>query len=82
MKHIQPFEPCDSTPKRYDAYLLGQVEWANNILAAPCVKYPNGRLSHDAAREVLCEAQCALLDHRMEYGRYTPTEQGMRFAGY
>lgn len=40
-----------------------QAEWANRVLSAPAVTYPNGRDSHEAAGEVLERAENVLLDH-------------------
>lgn len=44
-------------------FLLGQIDWADNVLAAPNVKYQNGRMSHDCANEVRLNAMDDLLEH-------------------
>lgn len=44
-------------------FLKQQKAWANGILAAPCVQYQNGRMSHEVANEVLEETEDELLDY-------------------
>jgi hypothetical protein len=38
------------------------AEWADKVLAAPAVTYPNGRNSHEVAGELLDRAEDDLLD--------------------
>lgn len=40
-----------------------QLEWARRILAAPSVKFPNGRMSHEVAGEVLDEHEDRIIQH-------------------
>jgi len=40
-----------------------QAEWADKVLAAPAVIWQNGRNSHEAAGEILNQAEDVLLDH-------------------
>lgn len=39
------------------------AEWADGILARENVQYPNGRMSHEVANEVLEKAEDTLLDY-------------------
>lgn len=39
------------------------AEWADGILARENVQFPNGRMSHEAANEVLEKAEDTLLDY-------------------
>lgn len=39
------------------------AEWADGILARENVKFPNGRMSHEVANEVLEKAEDTLLDY-------------------
>lgn len=50
-------------------------------LAEPNVRYPNGRMSHDLQMQVATECEEILDDMALD-GRYTVTEQGMRFHSY
>ena len=38
------------------------AEWADGVLARENVQFPNGRMSHEAANEVLEKAEDTLLD--------------------
>lgn len=38
------------------------AEWAQGVLAAPAVTFPNGRDSHEVAGEVLDKAEDELID--------------------
>ncbi|EJS3802561.1 hypothetical protein OE494_29435 [Pseudomonas aeruginosa] len=38
------------------------AEWADGVLARENVRYPNGRMSHEVAGEVLEKAEDTLLD--------------------
>jgi len=40
-----------------------QAEWADKVLAAPAVIWPNGRDSHEAAGDALSRAEDVLLDY-------------------
>lgn len=43
-------------------HLQSQVKWAEKVLAAPNVVYPNGRESHEVANQVYDECQDELID--------------------
>ena len=40
-----------------------EAEWADKILAAPAVVFPNGRNSHETAGEVLERAEDILIEY-------------------
>ena len=39
-----------------------EVKWANGILAAPTYVMPNGKNSHDVAKDVISKAMNKMLD--------------------
>ncbi|WP_257820204.1 hypothetical protein [Burkholderia glumae] len=45
-----------------------QAEWADGVLAAPAVVYPNGKNSHEAAGEVLDKAEDELIAYLLLIG--------------
>ena len=51
------FANCDGAREH-----VVQAEWAQGVLAAPAVIYPNGRHSHEVANEVLDKAEEGLID--------------------
>ena len=51
------FANCDGAREH-----VVQAEWAQGVLAAPAVTYPNGRNSHEVAGEVLDKAEDGLID--------------------
>jgi len=48
-------------------FLKAQVKWAEGILSAPAVTFPNGRNSHEVASEKLAEYQDDLSDFELEH---------------
>lgn len=53
----------------YD-FLKGQVSWAEGVLSAPAVTYPNGRNSHEVAGELIEGYRTELEDYELEHGRW------------
>ena len=51
------FQLCDEA-----AEAATSAEWADKILSAPAITFPNGRSSHEVAGEVLDKAEDALID--------------------
>lgn len=41
------------------------AQWADGVLSAPAVIYPNGRNSHEAAGEILDKAEDTLIDYML-----------------
>lgn len=67
---------------RRSNFLRSQIEWADKILAAPNVKYQNGRMSHDVASEVRYDAIEELDDLALD-ASYTIDANGrLRLAHY
>jgi hypothetical protein len=65
LKHAANYE--EGLAMTQHEFLKGQVKWAEGILAAPAVTFPNGRNSHEVAREKLADYQDDLSDYELEH---------------
>ena len=67
---------------RRHEFLKSQIEWANKVLTNANVRYPNGRMSHEAAREILEQSTLELEDLALA-GNYTIDQSGqLRFHSF
>ena len=62
-------------------FILHNIEWAKGILAEPCKIFPNGKKSHDVARQELIRREEEWDDYCLNYGLFNANGKRVGFIG-